>query len=150
MLTNLGLSGLNGDVNLTFSITGQGGDLMVATGSVDQTGNYVFPVPAEAIGQSFGRSIGHWTVANGADSMYSLWNPTNAGQDFVVTLYYGDGSGQYVMPVHLAAQASMTIDIGMLIAMGQPDANGNLIPNYIQAVRPGREAVEKPTGCHPG
>ena len=41
------------------------------------------------------------------------------------------------MPVHLAAQASTMIDIGMLIAMGQPDANGNLIPNYIRAVRPG-------------
>jgi hypothetical protein len=132
MLTNLGLGGLNGDINLTFSITGQGGDLMIATGSVDQTGNYVFPVPAEATGQSFGRSIGHWTVANGADSMYSLWNPTNAAQDFVVTLYYGDGSGQYVMTVHLAAQASTMIDVGMLIAMAQPGANGNLIPNYIQ------------------
>jgi hypothetical protein len=36
------------------------------------------------------------------------------------------------MPVHLAAQASTMIDIGMLIAMGQPHANGNLIPNYIQ------------------
>jgi hypothetical protein len=36
------------------------------------------------------------------------------------------------MPLHLAAQASATIDIGMLIAMAQPDANGNLIPNYIQ------------------
>jgi hypothetical protein len=36
------------------------------------------------------------------------------------------------MPLHLAAQASTSIDIGMLIAMAQPDANGNLIPNYIQ------------------
>jgi hypothetical protein len=36
------------------------------------------------------------------------------------------------MPVHLAAQASTSIDTGMLIAMAQPDANGNLIPNYIQ------------------
>jgi hypothetical protein len=92
----------------------------------------VFAVPAEAIGQSFGRGIGHWTVANGVDTMYSLWNPTNSAQDFVVTLYYWDGSGQYVMPLHLAAQASATIDIGMLIAMGQLDANGNLIPNYMQ------------------
>jgi hypothetical protein len=132
MLANLGLGGLNGDINLSFSITGHGGDLVIATGSVDQTGNFVFPVPAEAIGQSLGRAIGHWTVANGVDTMYSLWNPTNADQDFVVTLYYGDGSGQYVMPLHLAAQASTMIDIGMLIAMGQPDANGNLIPNYIQ------------------
>jgi hypothetical protein len=132
MLANLGLGGLNGDINLSFSITGRGGDLVIATGSVDQTGNFVFPVPAEAIGQSLGRAIGHWTVANGVDTMYSLWNPTNTAQDFVVTLYYGDGSGQYVMPLHLAAQASTMIDIGMLIAMAQPDANGNLIPNYIQ------------------
>ncbi len=132
MLAKLGLGSFNGDANLTFSITGHGGDLVIATASVDQTGNFVFPVPAEAIGQSFGKSIGHWTVANGVDSMYSLWNPTNADQDFVVTLYYGDGSGQYVMPLHLAAQASTTIDIGMLIAMRQPDANGSLIPNYIQ------------------
>jgi len=132
MLANLGLAGLNGDINLSLSITGHGGDLVIATGSVDQSGTYVFPVCAEAIGQSFGKSIGHWTVANGVDTMYSLWNPTNADQDFVVTLHYGDGSGQYVMPLHLAAQASTMIDIGMLIAMAQPDANGNLIPNYIQ------------------
>jgi len=50
----------------------------------------------------------------------------------VVTLYCRDGSGQYVLPVHLAAQASTSIDICMLISMSQPDANGNLIPNYIQ------------------
>ena len=132
MLAKLGLGGLNGDVNLTFSITGHGADLLIATESVDQTGNFVFPVPAEPIGQSFGKGIGHWTVANGVDTMYSLWNPTNTDQDFVVTLHYGDGSGQYVMPLHLAAQASTTIDIAMLIAMRQPNANGNLIPNYIQ------------------
>jgi hypothetical protein len=132
MLTNLGLGGLNGDINLSFSIPGPGGELVIATGSVDQSGTYVFPVPAEAIGPSFGKGISHWTVANGAGTMYSLWNPTNAPQDFVATLYYGDSSGQYVMPVHLAAQASMSIGVGMLIAMAQPDANGNLIPNYIQ------------------
>ena len=64
--------------------------------------------------------------------MYSLWNPTNTDQDFVVTLDYGDGSGQYVMPVHLPAQASTMIDVGMLISMAQPDAHGNLIPTYMQ------------------
>ena len=44
----------------------------------------------------------------------------------------GTGGAHYVRPVHLAAQASTMIDIGMLIAMAQPDANGNLIPSYIQ------------------
>jgi hypothetical protein len=61
----------------------------------------------------------------------------------VVALHYGDGSGQYVMPLHLPAQASTTIDIGMLIAMGQPDANGNLIPSYIQE---GSAVVSNPKG----
>jgi hypothetical protein len=143
MLASLGLGALNGDINLSFSITGHGGDLVIATGSVDQTGNYVFPAPAAAIGKSFGKGIGYWTVANGQDTMYSLWNPTNTDQDFVLTLHYGDGSGQYVMPLHLAAQASTTIDVGMLIAMGQPDANGNLIPSYIQE---GSAVVSNPKG----
>jgi hypothetical protein len=69
-------------------------------------------------------------MADGAQySLQPIQVPTaGTAQDFVVTLYYGDGSGQYVMPVHLAAQASTTIDIGMFIAMAQPDANGNLIP----------------------
>ena len=56
---------------------------------------------------------------------------------------YGDRSGQHVLPIHLAAQASTTIDIGMLIAVGQPDANGNLIPNYIQE---GRAVFSNPEG----
>jgi len=35
------------------------------------------------------------------------------------------------------------IDIGMLISMAQPDANGNLIPNYIQE---GSVVFSKPKG----
>ncbi len=143
MLAPLGLGNLNGDINLSFSLTGHGGDLMMATGSVDQTGNFVFPVPPEAIGRSFGKGLGHWTVVNGTDTMYSLWNPTNTDQDFVVTLHYGDGSGQYVLPLHLAAQASTTTDIAMLIDMRQPDANGNLIPNYVQE---GSAVISNPKG----
>ena len=143
MLAPLGLGGFNGDANLSFSLAGHGGDLMIATGSVDQTGNFVFPVPPEPIGRSFGKGLGHWTVANGADTMYSLWNPTNTDQDFVVTLHYGDGSGQYVLPLHLAAQASTMIDIGMLIDMRQPDANGNLIPNYVEE---GSAVISNPKG----
>ncbi len=132
MLGKLGLANFNGDANLIFSFTGHAGDLVIATGSVDQTANYVFPVLPEGVGKSFGKSHGYWSVANGLDSMYTLWNPAASAQDFVMTLYYGDGSGQYVMPIHLAPQASTTIDIGMLIAMRQPDQDGNLIPAYVQ------------------
>ena len=124
ILTNLGLGGLNCNINLSFPIPGPGAEFVVATGSVDQSRIYVFPVPAEAIGPSFGKGISHWTVANGADTMYSLWNPMNAPQDFVATLYYGDGSGQYVMPVHLAAQAPTSVGVGMLIAVARLAAHG--------------------------
>jgi len=49
-----------------------------------------------------------------------------------MTLHYGDGSGQYVKPIHLAARASVMIDVGMLLMEHEPDVNGNLIPEYIQ------------------
>jgi hypothetical protein len=32
-------------------------------------------------------------------------------------------------------EGATTTDMSMLIAMRQPDANGNLIPNYVQPVR---------------
>ncbi len=132
MLANAGLANFDGDINLTFSLTGRGGDLVLTTGSVDQTGNFVFPVLPEAIGRSFGKGISHWTVANGLDSMYTLWNPLDTAQDFLMTLHYGDGSGQYVKAIHLAGKASVTIDVGMLLTEHEPDVNGDLIPAYVQ------------------
>src|SRR5260370_18007760 len=64
--------------------------------------------------------------------MFSLWNPTGAAQDILVTFYYADGSGQYKLPVHLGPQASTMIDMAMLITEKKPDANGNVIPSSIQ------------------
>src|SRR5713101_5571443 len=73
-----------------------------------------------------------WGVANGNDTMFSLWNPTDAPQDIVATFYYGNGSGKYTVPIHLDAQASTMIDMAMLIAEIKPDADGNVIPPSIQ------------------
>jgi hypothetical protein len=128
ILGTLGLEDLSGNINLSFSFAGHAGDLVVATGSVDQTGNYVFAVDPHGEGQSFSKIASYWSVANGFDTMYSLLNPTNSAQDFIVTFYYGDGSGQYKLPVHLDAQASTMIDMAMLIAMREPDPQGNVIP----------------------
>ena len=64
--------------------------------------------------------------------MYSLFNPTDRAQDFIATIYYGDGSGSYQMPVHLEAQASTMIDMMMLIGERVPDVHGNVIPPGVQ------------------
>ncbi len=132
ILATVGLENFNGSINLSFSFTGHAGDLVLATGSVDETGNYVFAVEPQGIGKSFSKVGPYWSVANGFDTMYSLWNPTAQAQDFVVTFYYGDGSGKYLLPVHLEAQASTMIDMMMLIGSQRPDANGNVIPASVQ------------------
>jgi hypothetical protein len=64
--------------------------------------------------------------------MYTLWNPLDTAQDFLMTLHYGDGSGQYVKAIHLAGRASVMIDVGMLLMEYEPDVDGNLIPAYMQ------------------
>ncbi len=126
LLASLGLGNLSGSVNLAVSFTGQAGDLVLATGSVDNTGTYVFEVEPQGVGKSLSKQAAYWTVANGFDTMFSLWNPTDQAQDLVATFYYADGSGSYALPVHLDARASAMIDLKMLIASQQPDATGHV------------------------
>ena len=131
-LTAAGLKNFNGSINLSASFTGKAGDLVLATGSVDQTGTYVFEVEPQGVGSSRSKYSNYWGVANGNDTMYSLWNPTDKAQDIAATFYYGDGSGKYILPVHLDPQASTMIDMAMLIMEKKSDANGNLIPSSVQ------------------
>ncbi len=105
---------------------------MVATGSVDQTGTYVFAVEPQGIGPSSSKEDSYWSVADGWDTMIGLWNPVEKAQDFTVTFYYADGSGQYVLLVHLEGQASATIDMAQLVSAQLPDAEGNVIPLSVQ------------------
>lgn len=128
ILGTLSLENLSGSANLSFSFTGHAGELVLAAGSVDETGNYVFAVEPEGVAKSYAKTGAYWLVANGFDTVYSLWNPTSNAQDFVATFYYADGSGKYQLPVHLDPQASTMIDMVMLIETGQPDPNGNVIP----------------------
>ncbi|HEV2248225.1 MAG TPA: hypothetical protein VGW37_16375 [Terriglobia bacterium] len=104
----------------------------LATGSVDQTENYVFVVEPQGVGKSFGKAGHYWISANDFDTMYSLFNPTERAQDFIATIDYGDGSCSYVMPVHLEAQASTMIDMMMLIGERVPDVHGKVIPPSAQ------------------
>ncbi len=128
ILKSAGLAKFSGMVNLSVSYTGHTGDLLLASGSVDQTGTYVFEVEPQGVGPS-NRKIGsYWSVADGNDTMFNLWNPTDSAQDITATFYYGDGSGKYTLPVSLMPQGSTMIDMGMLIAERMPDANKNVIP----------------------
>jgi len=127
-----GLKNFDGSINLSTSITGNAGDLVLATGSVDETGTYVFEVEPQGVGTSRSKIAGYWGVSNGNDTMFTLWNPTAAAQDILVTFYYADGSGQYKLLVHLGPQASTMIDMAMLIAENKPDPEGHLIPPNIQ------------------
>jgi hypothetical protein len=132
MLDAAGLKEFNGSLNFSISYMGHGADLVFATGSVDQTGTYVFEVAPQAIGGSIGKISGYWSVSGGSDAMFTVWNPTDAPQDIVATLYYGDGSGTYHLPVHLAPQASTMLDIAMLMMEETRDIEGKTIPSNIR------------------
>ena len=57
--------------------------------------------------------------------MFSIWNPTPKAQDLLVTFYYWDGSGSYVLPLHLAGHGSKMIDMKVLATSGQLEAHGH-------------------------
>ena len=124
----------SGNINLTFSYTGMSGDLLFATGAVDQTGNYIFEVPIGGVSSSRGREVNYWSVKDGDDTMISLWNPTAAAETLNLTLYFAGSNGkisQYVLGVPLAPRAAANISLMDLIMSGHPDAKGNLIPRGI-------------------
>ncbi len=131
-LRSAGLNTFNGSINVSTTFSGKAGDLLLVSGSVDQTGTYVFEVEPQGVGTSRSKYANYWSAASGNDTMFSLFNPTNAAQDILATFYYGDGSGKYTLPLHLEPQASTLIDMAMLIAEHQPDADGNIIPPSVQ------------------
>src|SRR5579883_981901 len=118
---------LNGSVTLLLTYTGPQGGLLGATGAVDQTGNYVFAVPPQPTGQSASKSSIYWNMANGFDSMYSLFNPTGKAQDLLLTFRYG-ANQTYTYPVHLDAHAQAMVDLKQVAEMATLDAQGHVLP----------------------
>jgi hypothetical protein len=116
------------DINLLFSYTGDYGDILAATGSTDGTGNYVFPVMPQAVGPSGPKASMYWEVANGFDTMYTIWNPTSIPQELVAILRYGKSGEKFTLPLHLNEYASAMIDIGELIRTQQADQDQNVLP----------------------
>lgn len=120
-LRQAGLSTFGGTINLEIAYTGHRGDLLVAAGSVDYSGSYVFATLPELVLPSFGKHESYWATGSGYDTMITLWNTGNQPEDLLMRFYYADGSGKYTMPVHLDPMGSQTIDMNQLIASGVND-----------------------------
>lgn len=119
-------------LNWSAAYDGLAGDLLMATGSTDQTGNYVFEVMPEALSPSVGLQLPYWNTAHGNNTMYSLWNPGTTTQNVVLTLYSADGTHDYAIPISLAPGASASVDVGTLRMEGVPDAGGQFIPPDVE------------------
>lgn len=125
---SIGLGSFNGQITETFSALSNPGDLIVATGSTDQTANYVFEVLPQVVVTTKSQQDHFWRVGGGYDTMTTLWNSGTAPEDLLVTFSFARGKGHYKLPVHLAAGAAAAIDIGEIISEAKPDADGSLIP----------------------
>lgn len=126
LLSRAKLDGLDGIINLKFSFSGQAQDLQLATGSVDQTGTYVFEVVPQGVGPTFGKEIPFWSTAQGNDTMITLWNATNTAEDLALTLYWN--SGHYKLPIHLEPEDSTMVMLSEVKRQNQPDPDGNVLP----------------------
>lgn len=129
-------------LNWSASFTGVQGDLLLSTGAVDESGTYVFEVMPQETGVSAGKMLPYWNIAGANDTMYSIWNPNGAVQDVILTLTAADGKHHYDLPLRLAANASIMVDVKMLADAGMPDPEGNLLP----ASALDGSAVLKPAG----
>ena len=124
LLSAAGLKNFAGTVHFVFDVQENADGLLLAGGSVDQTNNYVFAVTPHGITESGARSLSYWSTANGDDTMVTLWNPADEGQDFLFTVTFT--GGHYLLPVHLEPRATRVFNISEI---GQiPDSEGNVIP----------------------
>jgi hypothetical protein len=129
LLQQAGLSAYNGVLNLTFKTKSSPLALILASGSVDRTGTYVFQVVPHTVSESAAKTITYWSTANDDDTMVTVWNPADEAQDFLFTLHYTGGS--YVIPLHLESRASRFLTIASIIRDQAPDINGQVIPSSI-------------------
>ncbi len=122
---------LDGYASLSASFEGQDGDIRIQAGSVDQTQNYVFEVPASLEKPTASRTLCFWSVERDNDSMIAVWNYEAVSQDLVLTLHYA--GGEYAIPIHLEPRHAYNLDVRSLINSRVPDSSGNVVPSYIDS-----------------
>jgi hypothetical protein len=115
-------------LNFVYSFAGSLDGLLAATGSVDQTGNYVFAVEPHGVGQHSGVSSVYWAYGGGLDTMYTVWNPLSIGQQMQLMLIGDNGVLMYTIPIRLAPGASQTIDLHELVMSATPDSAARVMP----------------------
>ena len=121
-----GLKNFNGSVNLILDTKAQPGALLMSSGSVDQTNNYVFEVIPHAAEDGAAKELCYWSTGNGDDTMVTLWNPADEEQDLSFTLFYT--GGHYVYPIQLGPKETRSFDVSEILHSSIPDAEGNVIP----------------------
>jgi hypothetical protein len=129
LLVQAGLKNFNGSLNLILEADTKPGELLIDSGSVDQSNTYVFEVVPQAIGESMAKSLSYWSTGKGDDTMITIWNPADEAQDFVLTLLFSGGSYKY--PIPLGPRATRTFNISEIIHSQIPDADGNLVPTTV-------------------
>jgi hypothetical protein len=146
LLPTLGIKDFSGSMNVGATYTGVPSDLVIASGSVDQTGNYVFEVQPQALTPTRKKLGNYWDLDAGSNTMYSLWNPTDTPQNVVVSLHYDNGVGRYKIPVQVAPQSSVMLDLKNIIEANAPDADGNVFPSNTSEGSATIESTDGPGG----
>ena len=126
LIQRLNLKPLISYVNLTYAFSGQVSDVLISAGSIDGAGTYVFETPPLPSVRSMARTICYWQHGDGVDTKFTVWNHGGSAEDLVLTLYFDGGS--YKLPIHLAAKASVMLDMEGILARQTPDADGATIP----------------------
>ena len=116
----------SGSFNLVFEGLVRPGALVMSSGSVDQTNNYVFEVVARGVTESGAKSLQQWSTANGDDTMVTVWNPSDEAQDFAFTLFFT--GGHFAVPLHLDPRVTRSFDVSEILRNQVPDAEGNVVP----------------------
>ena len=130
LLHKAGLDGLSGSLNVVFAYHSRPTDVLIATGSLDQSKTYVFEVEPQRLGTGSSRLLGDWSVADGNDTMISLLNPASRAHDISLTLYFA--GGKYVLSLHLAPGESKMFNVSEIIMMSQSSgSNQPAIPAMI-------------------
>ncbi len=140
VMSQASMSDFNGSFNLTLQTSSLPESLLLASGSIDQTGTYVFQIEPHLVNESVAKSVSYWSTANGNNTMMAIWNPADEPQDYSLTLHFK--GGQYTVPVHLDSRATYSLDLASLIQNQVPDASGAVIPLTVT------EGSAKLTGIH--
>jgi hypothetical protein len=114
-------------MTLSFKSSQDPRSLIVSSGSIDETGSYVFEAPASLVATTASKYICHWLADGTNDTMVSVASGDNAAEDLVLKLNFGGGKN-YLVPFHLEPGATRMWNVSELLTTLTPDVNGNMPP----------------------